>query len=159
METQVPEAQVPEVQAQETQTPAEETPNGRNSHESENSRVEKNPEPQMHRASCDQCKRTIFGIRWKCAMCSFFDLCEECEQKSEHDPTHLFMKIVKPLPSYGYHVPLENLYTVKYDKEFSRDQKPKLVCPSCSSGGGFFLETGDTRRCPRCNDYIHTGLR
>jgi len=47
---------------------------------------------------CDSCSNTIVGIRYKCSDCPDFDLCEACEKKlpGVHNPTHVFLKIVKP---------------------------------------------------------------
>ena len=44
---------------------------------------------------CDDCgKKYIEGIRYKCAICHDFDLCEKCEAKSDHP--HPFLKIKDP---------------------------------------------------------------
>jgi next-to-BRCA1 protein 1 len=46
---------------------------------------------------CDGCGDGIVGIRYKCSSCADYDLCQECEKKSNiHDPTHVFLKISKP---------------------------------------------------------------
>ncbi|XP_035661860.1 next to BRCA1 gene 1 protein-like isoform X2 [Branchiostoma floridae] len=45
---------------------------------------------------CDQCEQIIVGIRYKCANCSDFDLCEACEQVTAHTPTHVFLKMRTP---------------------------------------------------------------
>jgi hypothetical protein len=45
--------------------------------------------------TCDECgKKNIEGIRYKCAVCADFDLCEKCEVTSTHD--HPFLKIKHP---------------------------------------------------------------
>lgn len=45
--------------------------------------------------TCDACGRTnIEGARFKCAVCSDFDFCEECEKTIEHP--HPMLKIKKP---------------------------------------------------------------
>jgi len=50
-----------------------------------------------HGIQCDECKAfPIVGVRYKCTGCDNFDLCEVCEQKKAHDPTHAFLKIVTP---------------------------------------------------------------
>lgn len=44
---------------------------------------------------CDECMaKPITGIRYKCAVCADFDLCEKCEAKSTHE--HPFLKIRHP---------------------------------------------------------------
>lgn len=53
---------------------------------------------------CSNCLRTpITGIRYKCANCASYDLCEQCEserEKIKHNELHLFVKINEPLPLY-----------------------------------------------------------
>jgi hypothetical protein len=47
---------------------------------------------------CDNCgMKNIKGIRYKCLHCQNFDLCSNCEEYCEHDPTHIMIKIRKPL--------------------------------------------------------------
>jgi len=46
--------------------------------------------------TCDGCNRPLTGIRYKCAECDNFDLCEECEAKNEHPAEHVVLKIRKP---------------------------------------------------------------
>lgn len=50
---------------------------------------------------CDGCgKRNFSGIRYKCSVCNDYDLCESCESKGAHDPSHHFIKMVNPV-NYG----------------------------------------------------------
>ena len=47
---------------------------------------------------CNQCNNNnIKGIRYKCLQCQSFNLCSNCEANNEHDPSHIFIKIRKPL--------------------------------------------------------------
>ena len=47
---------------------------------------------------CNQCnEENIKGIRYKCLQCQNFNLCSKCEANNEHDSTHIFIKIRKPL--------------------------------------------------------------
>lgn len=43
---------------------------------------------------CDTCRQQpIFGIRWKCAECSNYDLCSVCYHSDKHSPRHRFYRI------------------------------------------------------------------
>jgi len=47
---------------------------------------------------CDGCSVSpIVGIRWKCSVCNDYDLCQACESKGVHDPSHPLIKVVKPM--------------------------------------------------------------
>ncbi|KAI5803857.1 hypothetical protein EDC01DRAFT_611613, partial [Geopyxis carbonaria] len=60
-------------------------------------------ESYVHRGvTCNNCQIVpIRGIRYRCANCLDFDLCEVCEQDSSHPKTHLFYKIRIPAPFIG----------------------------------------------------------
>jgi len=59
--------------------------------------------PIVHKGiTCDGCNKTPVGVRYKCTSCFDFDLCENCESKSQHDPEHLFLKIKNPLPFHAF---------------------------------------------------------
>jgi next-to-BRCA1 protein 1 len=50
---------------------------------------------------CDGCQSDIRGIRYKCSVCNDYDLCQTCESKGIHDPSHILMKIAKPINYRG----------------------------------------------------------
>ena len=54
----------------------------------------------MHRrVTCNSCNTMpIRGIRYHCANCRDYDLCEECEATQIHPKTHVFYKIRVPAP-------------------------------------------------------------
>ena len=60
-------------------------------------------EGYVHRGvSCNSCGATpIRGIRYRCANCVDFDLCEQCEALQMHPRTHLFYKVRIPAPFLG----------------------------------------------------------
>lgn len=57
----------------------------------------------IHRGlECDGCGiMPIQGVRYRCANCLDFDLCESCEAQELHIKTHVFYKIRVPAPSMG----------------------------------------------------------
>lgn len=47
---------------------------------------------------CNKCGiDEIKGIRYKCCTCSNYNLCEFCEGTTNHDDSHIFLKIKKPI--------------------------------------------------------------
>ena len=67
----------------------------------------------IHRyVTCDKCgTNPIKGIRYKCLVCSDFDLCEKCEFKGDHD--HPMIRLRKPAPIQGH---LLEKVTKKFNK-------------------------------------------
>ncbi|KAH0559967.1 hypothetical protein GP486_003517, partial [Trichoglossum hirsutum] len=60
-------------------------------------------EGYIHRGvTCNSCgSLPIRGIRYRCANCIDFDLCETCEAMQVHPKTHLFYKVRIPAPFLG----------------------------------------------------------
>ncbi len=54
----------------------------------------------VHRGcQCNACNVSpIRGIRYRCANCADFDLCETCESQGLHIKTHIFYKVKIPAP-------------------------------------------------------------
>jgi hypothetical protein len=46
--------------------------------------------------TCDGCQGAVAGVRYKCASCYDFDLCEGCEAKNAHPHHHVLLKIRVP---------------------------------------------------------------
>lgn len=57
----------------------------------------------VHRGCmCNSCGLLpIRGIRYRCANCADYDLCETCESQGQHIKTHVFYKIKVPAPPFG----------------------------------------------------------
>ncbi|KAI1333852.1 EF-hand [Xylariaceae sp. FL0016] len=57
----------------------------------------------VHRGcQCNGCGMVpIRGIRYRCANCADFDLCEVCESQGLHNKTHVFYKVRVPAPPFG----------------------------------------------------------
>ncbi|TKR89201.1 hypothetical protein L596_013340 [Steinernema carpocapsae] len=58
-----------------------------------------------HEATCDLCEEWVKGIRYRCALCPDFDLCERCEQTGSHTEHHM-VRFVNELHEYGWTRPL-----------------------------------------------------
>eukprot|EP00039_Didymoeca_costata_P020446 m.341289 g.341289 ORF g.341289 m.341289 type:complete len:413 (-) comp19984_c0_seq1:38-1276(-) len=57
-------------------------------------------EGYVHRGiTCNVCKvGPIRGLRYKCANCTDYDVCEACEAVDDHNRTHVFVQIKIPIP-------------------------------------------------------------
>nr|XP_042902854.1 E3 ubiquitin-protein ligase MIB1 [Parasteatoda tepidariorum] len=60
--------------------------------------VESAPTGIRHEGTmCDTCRQQpIFGIRWKCAECTNYDLCSSCYHGDKHHLRHRFFRITTP---------------------------------------------------------------
>jgi hypothetical protein len=90
----------------------------------------------IHRGcQCNNCNTVpIRGIRYRCANCADFDLCETCESQGLHTKTHVFYKIKVPAPPSG----LRQMQSVWYtgDPENCIKYLPKsLVTKLCEETG------------------------
>ena len=58
---------------------------------------------KIHKSvSCNNCHMSpLRGIRFKCVNCIDFDLCAQCEALESHTKTHLFLKIIIPIPPHA----------------------------------------------------------
>lgn len=54
----------------------------------------------VHRnITCNVCRTSpVCGVRYMCANCIDFDVCERCEPVVQHDKTHVFVQIRRPIP-------------------------------------------------------------
>ena len=53
--------------------------------------------PVHNGIKCNECGiNNIKGIRYKCSVCPNYNLCEKCEENSEHTENHIFLKIPQP---------------------------------------------------------------
>ena len=44
---------------------------------------------------CNACEEKIFGVRWKCAVCSDFDICANCVNEAKSHPAqHILIKMI-----------------------------------------------------------------
>lgn len=65
---------------------------------------------------CDTChQQPIFGIRWKCAECTNYDLCSVCYHCDKHNLRHRFFRINTPGSERYDTVVSVSVELVKYD--------------------------------------------
>ncbi|KAI0686673.1 hypothetical protein BC835DRAFT_1379084 [Cytidiella melzeri] len=102
-----------------------------------------------HGILCKNCRRSIMGVRYQCAMCpskaSGYNLCSDCEAHSYaiHDPMHIFFKLPRPVDKpiefdslpILYRVPAGppgGVYSRERPKEYLREvTHNSAVCDRC----------------------------
>ncbi|KAM3451159.1 hypothetical protein MY3296_005531 [Beauveria thailandica] len=91
----------------------------------------------VHRGcQCNACGMVpIRGIRYRCANCADFDLCETCEAQGVHIKTHIFYKIRIPVPPFGHRQMQPVWYTG--DPESCRRAVPRGIMARLSKETGF----------------------
>lgn len=91
----------------------------------------------VHRGcACNACGIVpIRGIRYRCANCADFDLCETCESHGQHINTHIFYKVKIPAPPFGPRQSQPVWYTG--DPENCIRKLPKSVMAKLSKETGF----------------------
>lgn len=91
----------------------------------------------VHRGcACNSCGTVpIRGIRYRCANCADYDLCENCESQGVHHKAHIFYKIKVPAPAFGP----RHIQPVWYtgDPSFAESQLPKAISTKLSRETGF----------------------
>ncbi|KAF4974333.1 hypothetical protein FZEAL_8762 [Fusarium zealandicum] len=91
----------------------------------------------VHRGcQCNACGMVpIRGVRYRCAHCADFDLCETCEAQGVHIKTHIFYKIRVPAPPFGPRQMQPVWYTG--DPDTCRRNLPRGLIPKLSHDTGF----------------------
>ncbi|KAI1404388.1 EF-hand [Hypoxylon fuscum] len=91
----------------------------------------------VHRGcQCNACGAVpIRGIRYRCANCADFDLCEVCESQGLHNKTHIFYKVKVPAPPFG----TRSVQPVWYpgDPDSSLRNLPRYLLAKWSQQTGF----------------------
>jgi len=60
--------------------------------------INNNSQPIHKGIKCNKCgMKDIKGIRYKCSTCLNYNLCEKCEDISDHNENHVFVKIKEPI--------------------------------------------------------------
>lgn len=91
----------------------------------------------VHRGcQCNACGMVpIRGVRYRCANCADFDLCETCETQGLHIRTHIFYKIRVPAPPFGPRQMQPVWYTG--DPDTCRRNLPRGLIAKLSRDTGF----------------------
>ncbi|PFH58114.1 hypothetical protein XA68_14139 [Ophiocordyceps unilateralis] len=91
----------------------------------------------VHRGcQCNACGMVpIRGVRYRCANCADFDLCETCEAQGIHIRTHIFYKIRVPAPPFGPRQMQPVWYTG--DPDTCRRSLPRGLIAKLSRDTGF----------------------
>jgi hypothetical protein len=114
------------------------------------------PKVVHYHVTCDGCRKTpIEGIRYKCNVCSDYDLCEACKAKPNIHPGHAFSEISVP-KALHFRVTCDgcNMHPIQ-GKRFKCDVCSNYdLCESCKARSGIhdpshtFSEM-TPRYCPR----------
>ena len=77
------------------------------------SNIKRKEEESVHIGiSCNNCNcENIIGPRYKCTVCPNYNLCSKCEEISNHDINHIFVKIKKP--NYNENLNIDSTLTYK----------------------------------------------
>eukprot|EP00761_Pharyngomonas_kirbyi_P003756 gb/GECH01003760.1/.p1 GENE.gb/GECH01003760.1/~~gb/GECH01003760.1/.p1 ORF type:complete len:3504 (+),score=578.80 gb/GECH01003760.1/:1-10512(+) len=110
-------------------------------------------DPATHAGfKCSVCNMfPIQGVRYTCAVCEDYDLCESCYQTAEqHDPTHIFVKIRRPI--HLNPAPLPNLYPSDWQEtnQFQSNVHHNTQCEAC----GMNPICGTLFKCENCNNFV-----
>ncbi|KAJ6436546.1 EF hand domain-containing protein [Purpureocillium lavendulum] len=91
----------------------------------------------VHRGcKCNTCGMVpIRGVRYRCANCADYDLCETCEAQGVHTKTHIFYKIRVPVPPFSPSQMRPVWYTGDPDR--CRRNLPSLLIARLSKETGF----------------------
>ncbi|XP_077510081.1 uncharacterized protein LOC144121042 isoform X2 [Amblyomma americanum] len=102
---------------------------------------------EIHGVACNGCRHGIVGARWKCAVCSNYDICTSCYMAHEHCVDHFFLRFNAP-GSHGMLVPPRGASgnpptagTSIQDKDVSQDRQQNdeaakfqgIACHSCDA--------------------------
>jgi len=83
--------------------------------------------------SCDGCDQyPLVGIRYKCEQCGDFDFCEKCYQQGNHDKSHTFKVISKPVSAFYSYCEKEGEQGPKTEipkTEIPKTEIPKVEVP------------------------------
>ena len=78
---------------------------------------------------CNKCgQENIVGIRYKCAQCSNFNLCENCENVYNHDIKHIMVKIRYPYKNENELKSIINRNNISYkNQDMNYELEPKTI--------------------------------
>ena len=77
---------------------------------------------------CNMCGiENIKGIRYKCAQCSNFNLCNNCEKEYNHDINHIMIKIRNPIINEGELISSINRNISYKNENMNYELEPKIM--------------------------------
>ena len=125
------------------------------------------PEGLLHpHIICDGCDSNVYGVRYKCASCSDYDLCSKCYSVVEtyHEPHHAFLQLKVPA-SRGQRFRLPKhapLYEESLIMEKQTDIHHGFYCDGCDvcpiKGIRYrCMECADYDLCEKCNGNANLG--
>ena len=90
---------------------------------------EKNNDRIIHKGIfCNKCgQENIVGVRYKCAQCSNFNLCEICENSYNHDIKHIMVKIRYPYKNESELQSRINRNISYKNQDMNYDLQPKTI--------------------------------
>jgi len=107
---------------------------------------------------CDGCGNGIAGIRYKCNNCPDYDLCQACEAKGGvHDPSHVFLKIAKPVQNFGRGCPYRRPWAPERERKCGGrwgGWAPQNSSRQCSQDPAAGLQTPQTPQSPQPPRYF-----
>ncbi|XP_059174283.1 uncharacterized protein LOC131954538 [Physella acuta] len=105
--------------------------------------------------TCDGCNTEgIVGVRWNCAQCVNYDLCEVCYNSNKHSLDHKFRKIVQPgvqgvIVSPRSAQPISSDHIGADQSNYSNIIHPNITCDECK-----VLNIRGVRwKCLQCADF------
>ena len=93
--------------------------------------INNNSQPIHKGIKCNKCgMKDIKGIRYKCSTCLNYNLCEKCEDISDHNENHVFVKIKEPIFEENKLNEKINSSMLKFSKNFDNNNNDYTIEPN-----------------------------
>jgi next-to-BRCA1 protein 1 len=98
---------------------------------------------------CDECgTKNIRGIRYKCAQCSSYDVCQVCIKTTTHHPRHTFLVLERPIHPLMLTRPTLGAFTFPGGVEDALAVHTNATCDHCEQP-----IVGRRYKCGMCEDF------